>query len=66
MTNGNCIVLDFLLLIERFYVDIENVLKDIFDVPQILLRFFTGNAPAGVGTEQARSENQTCLGINEC
>ena len=27
---------------------------------------FTGNAPAGVGIEQARSENQTCLDINEC
>ena len=27
---------------------------------------FTGNAPAGVGIEQARSENQTCLDIDEC
>ena len=27
---------------------------------------FTENAPAGVGIEQARSESQTCLDINEC
>ena len=27
---------------------------------------FTGNAPAGVGIEQARSEKQTCLDIDEC
>ena len=27
---------------------------------------FTGNAPAGVGLDQVRQENQTCVDKNEC